>query len=95
MQLLTKALRKSIPRLYSQEELGLAALARVKFFMPDFPWYASEFDGRDTFFGLVKGDCTEQGYFSLSELQAMRGCLGLPVERDLFLRPMPLQELMR
>lgn len=97
MQLLTKALRESLPGLYSQEEMGLAALARVKFFMPDFhwTWFASEFDGQDTFFGLVKGDCTELGYFSLSELQAMRGCLGMPMERDLYFRPTPLQELMR
>jgi len=97
MQLLTKALRKQLPGLYSQEDKGLDALAYVKFFLPDFhwTWYASEFDGQDTFFGFVKGDCPELGYFSLSELASLRGQLGLPMERDRFFRPTPLRELMR
>jgi len=35
--------------LYSGEELGLDALAQVKFFTPDssWTWYASEFDEED------------------------------------------------
>lgn len=89
MQLLTQAIRRQLPGLYSQENKGLEALARVRFFAPDFhwSWYASEFDGVDTFFGYVKGDCPELGYFSLSELKAFRGCWGLPMERDKFFRP--------
>jgi hypothetical protein len=71
------------------------ALAVVKFFTPDsgWTWYASEFDGEDTFFGLVSGFEVELGYFSLSELKRVRGKLGLPVERDLYFRPQTFKEL--
>ena len=94
--LLTKADRRALPPLGANEELGLAALARVKFFTPDssWTWYASEFDGDDLFFGLVDGIEPELGYFSLSELQGIRGKLGLPVERDRFFEPRSLRELM-
>lgn len=58
----------------------------AKFFTPDsqFTWYATEFDGKDTFFGLcdLGMGCPELGYFCLSELLTIRGSLGLPVERD-------------
>ena len=82
--------------LTSQEEKGLKALAFVKFFTPDahWTWYATEFDGKDTFFGFVLGDYPELGYFSLSELRLIRGRLGLPVERDRSFKPTPLRELM-
>ncbi len=88
MLLLTKELRKKLPKLYANEEKGLQALALVKFFTPDssWTWYASEFDGEDLLFGLVVGLCPELGYFSLSELQKVRGKLGLPVERDLWFK---------
>ncbi len=77
------------------EELGLEALAQVKFFTPDsnWTWYASEFDGEDIFFGLVVGFEIELGYFSLSELEAARGPLGLPIERDRYFEPTTLRQL--
>lgn len=70
-------------------------MAIVKFFTPDgrWTWYATEFDGDDTFFGLVKGLEDELGYFSLSELRETGGNLGLPVERDLYFEPTKLSEL--
>lgn len=94
MQLLTKALWRSLPPLGAGEDHA-TALARVKFFTPDssWTWYASEFDGDDTFFGLVDGFELEFGYFSLRELQGVRGHLGLPIERDLHFRPVPLAQL--
>ena len=46
---------------------------------------AFEFDGHDLFFGLVEGHVKELGYFSLSELQRVKGPMGLPIERDLAL----------
>jgi len=94
--LLTGELRKKLPKLYECEEQGFNALAQVKFFTPDsnWTWYASEFDGEDIFFGLVSGFEVEVGYFSLSELQSVRGPLGLPIERDLYFVPKTLQELM-
>jgi hypothetical protein len=96
MQLLTKAIRRKLPPLYANEEQGTEALAFVKFFTPDsnWTWYASEFDGDDLFFGLAVGFEPELGYFQLSELQAIRGTLGLPVERDRFFEPTPLRELL-
>jgi hypothetical protein len=96
MHLLTKAIRQRLPPLYANEEQGTDALAIVKFFTPDagWTWYASEFDGDDLFFGLAVGAEPELGYFSLSALQAIRGKLGLPVERDRFYKPTPLRELL-
>jgi DUF2958 family protein len=96
MHLLTTAIRRKLPPLYANEEQGTDALAIVKFFTPDssWTWYASEFDGEDLFFGLAVGVEPELGYFSLSELQAVRGKLGLPVERDRFFTPTPLRELL-
>ena len=44
------------------------------------------------FFGLVDGFEEELGYFLLSELQWVRGRLGLPIERDLYWRPQPLSK---
>jgi hypothetical protein len=74
----------------------MKALARVKYFTPDssWTWYASEFDGDDTFFGLVSGLEVELGYFSLKELKQACGPMGLPIERDLHFEPKTLQELM-
>ena len=95
MKLLTKEVRKKLPPLYSQKEKGQKAIAQVKFFTPDssWTWYATEFDGKDTFFGLVDGHVKELGYFSLAELQTVRGPWGLPIERDLYWKPKPLDEI--
>ena len=91
MQLLTKELRGKIPPLYSQDK-NPDPLIICKFFTPDssWTWYVIEFDGKDTFFGLVDGFEKELGYFSLSELESIRGKLGLPVERDLYFTPCKL-----
>ena len=96
MHLLTNAIRRKLPPLYANEEQGTDALAIVKFFTPDssWTWYASEFDGDDLFFGLAVGVEPELGYFRLSELQSVRGKLGLPVERDRFFEPTPLRVLL-
>jgi hypothetical protein len=45
------------------------------------------------FFGYVQGLEAELGYFSLSELTAIRGMLRLPVERDRFFTPVKLSEV--
>jgi hypothetical protein len=96
MKLLTKALRNKLPPLYANEALGLADLAVVvvKFFTPwtNWTWYATEFDGEDRFFGLVCGHEREMGYFSLSELESIKGPFGLKIERDLHWTPKPIRE---
>ena len=90
-------LKEQLPKLYENEEYGLAAKALVKFFTPDssWTWYASEFDGEDIFFGLVSGLEVELGYFSLSELKSVTGPMGLLIERDLHFNPKSLEELLR
>lgn len=94
MKLITEELKTQLPELYSQEEVA-DPKAVVKFFTPDsnWTWYATEFDGKDTFFGLVDGHEKELGYFSLAELQSVRGAFGLPVERDVWFQPTPISEL--
>lgn len=91
MKLLTKADLHRLPKLYEQDEKGMEAMAYVKFFdlFSNWKWFATEFDGEDTFFGLVIGFENELGYFSLSELKS----LGWRLERDLYFTPTPLSEL--
>ena len=97
MKLITKEIKRVLPKLYEQDGKGLEAIAFVKFFTPDsnWTWYATEFDGKDLFFGLVDGFERELGYFSLSELQSVKGPLGLKIERDLYFVPTTLEELMK
>ena len=47
-------------------------------------WYATEYDpATRTFFGFVTGlGFDEWGYFSLDDLQSVRGRLGIGLERD-------------
>ena len=93
-ELLPKAVRDSLPPLGATEG-DPDPLCRVKFFYPDFSWtwYAIEFSGDDTFFGLVDGFEKELGYFRLSELLENRGTFGLEIERDLHFTPKRLSEL--
>jgi hypothetical protein len=94
-QLFPDSVRSLLPPLYSQESAGEDATVFVKFFTPDssWTWFATEFDGDDTFFGLVVGHETELGYFSLSELRAVRGPLGLAIERDESFTPQSLAQV--
>jgi len=96
MKLFTKAVLRTLPGIGETESQGLEALARVKLFTPDssWTWYITEFDGEDLLFGLVDGLEAELGYFRLSELQAVRGALGLPIERDRFFEPRPVGEIL-
>ena len=95
MKLLTQENRKQLPALYSQDGKRGEAVAYVKFFTPDsnWTWWATEFDGKDTFFGLVDGFEKELGYFSLSELSSAKGPMGLSIERDMWFKPTKLSEI--
>lgn len=95
MQLLDGETRALLPELYANEKLGMKAVAPLKFFTPDsnWTWYPTEFDGDDLFFGLVSGYAVELGYFSLTELEGVRGMFGLPIERDLYFEPQTLEEI--
>lgn len=94
MKLLTEELRRRLPALYSTET-DRDPIAQAKFFTPwsNWTWYVTEFDGEDTFFGLVDGLERELGYFSLSELESILGPAGLTIERDLHFKPTPLGRL--
>jgi Protein of unknown function (DUF2958) len=108
MKLLTKALLKKLPALYSQEN-NPDPMVVCKFFTPDagWTWYAIEGSPVDAngfydtkkekvdyvFFGLVSGIEVELGYFALSELTSIRGKLGLPVERDMYFEPTRLSDI--
>jgi len=94
VKLMTRELRRRIPPLYSAEKQADRTV-HAKFFTPDsnWTWYVLEFDGKDTFFGLVYGLETELGYFSLSEISTVAGPLGLKVERDLYFEPCPLSQV--
>ena len=95
MKLLTQELLKKIPPLYAQDGKGGQSIIYTKYFTPDssWTWYVTEYDGEDTFFGLVDGHCKELGYFSLAELEEVTGPMGLPIERDLYFKPTILQEI--
>ena len=96
MKLLTQELRKKLPKLYETENVPLEEkVAVVKFFTPwtNWTWYATEFDGKDTFFGWVHGHEREWGNFSLKELESIRGQWGLTIERDLYFNPTKIKDI--
>lgn len=99
MNLITKEIEKKIPALYSTDGQKGDRPVVCKFFTPDSNWSWMVLEGEKQengdwyFFGLVEGFETELGYFSLNELKAAKGPLGLPVERDLYLGNKTLQEV--
>ncbi|MHB9071671.1 MAG: DUF2958 domain-containing protein [Sedimentisphaerales bacterium] len=96
MELMTEELKKQLPALYSQENEADPTVY-AKFFTPwsSWSWFAYEFDGDDLFFGKVYSSLCpegELGYFSLKELESVRGALGLGIERDIHFNPCKLSE---
>jgi hypothetical protein len=100
MQLLTNELRQELPPLYSQDG-NPGSLAIVKFFDPvgAATWWATEFDGEDTFFGFATlgdpGDA-ELGYFSLKELESIPASqerFWTGIERDISFQPRKLSDI--
>ena len=97
IQLLTTTVRQALPPLYATEHEE-DPIVQCKFFSAwtRWTWYVLEFDGKDIFFGLVDGFEIELGYFSLSELESVRGPLGIPsIERDVSFEPCTLSEVKR
>ena len=92
--LMPEKIAKDIPKLYETENVE-DPIAHVKLFTPDssWTWWIMEADPEERLcFGLVIGNERELGYFSLRELEEVRGPLGLPIERDLHWRPTPLSK---
>jgi hypothetical protein len=99
MKLLTDELRSQLPPLYSQDGEN-DPMVYAKSFTPDssWTWFVTEGeqdDGDFLFFGFVQGHEGEWGYFALSELEPLRGPLGLPLERDLYFKPARWSEVKR
>ena len=88
MKMLTQEIIKKLPKLYSQEKNPNPAIV-CKFFTPwsNWTWFVIEGekqpDGDWLFFGMVHGFEKELGYFMLSELEAVKGPVGLKIERDM------------
>jgi len=95
-KLIPNDLITAIPNLYTTEDEE-DPICHIKLFTPDasWTWYINELsiDDNDTCFGYVVGLESELGYFSLSEIETVRGHLGLPVERDLGFTPTRLSEV--
>ena len=93
MKLLTEKIKKRLPALYSttteipSDDHGVFV---CKFFDPcgSWTWYVMEGDEREDgdwlFYGLVDGHEKEWGYFLLSDLEKVKGPLGLGIERDVY-----------
>ena len=104
MKLLPQEIREQLPPLYSQDGKGGKAIAHTKYFTPSSSWTWLALEGEPVldesqneldynFFGLVFGLEKEFGYFLLSELEEVRGPMGLPIERDLYFKPRTLAEI--
>ena len=91
MKLIPEDLLKIIPKLYETEEQN-NPIVYVKLFLDAWTWYITELsiDGDICFGYVVSPFESEQGYFSLKELETIKGALGLKVERDLSFKPTAL-----
>ena len=99
MKFLTKEIEARFVALGRQDHDE--AIVVCKFFCPwnNWTWFATEYDPDEpgtndgNFFGLVQGFETELGSFNRKELEAVRGPMGLRIERDLHWREKPLSEV--
>lgn len=97
MKLLTKEIEKQFKKTGRQEEVE-DPIVIARFFYPSgtATWYATEYNPEERmFFGYVSlfnDHNNEFGYFSLDELESIRGQFGLGIERDMYFDPKPLSE---
>ena len=91
--LIPQNLLNQIPDLYETER-NINPTCHIKLFTPDsiFTWYIIEVSKEDkhTCYGYVKGFESELGYFSLKEIESIRGNFGLVVEMDISFKPSAL-----
>ena len=87
MKLLTKELLKKLPPIGHSIETKEEPQAIVKWFTPDsnWTWYVAEYNPETGMcWGLVDGFEKEFGYFTIDEIQKLKGPLKLPIERDMW-----------
>lgn len=96
MKLITKPIERKLDRapLYTHDGKPACQVpVIVKFFDPTGrgAWYVTEAERGESgdweFFGYCRSplgpDCDEMGYFTLNQLQSVRGRFGLGIERDM------------
>ena len=95
--MLTKEIAKKLPKLYETEKVPESEkVLVVKYFCPwnNWTWYGAEYEPEDKlFFGFVEGFEKEWGYFSLEELESIKGPWGLKIERDYHFNPTKFKDL--
>lgn len=96
MTLIPNDIIDTLPDLYETEG-QLDPIVHIKLFTPDanWTWYIIELSKEDKnrCYGYVRGVESELGYFTLKELESVRGVLGLPVERDTSFTPTPFSKI--
>lgn len=97
MKLLTKEILKKLPPLaMSEGEPEGDKRLICKLFAPwgCWTWYLTEYDPLERMaFGFVYGLEREWGFFSLKEIEDLRGPGGLKVERDRFFTPIKFSDI--
>lgn len=96
MMLMTKEISKKAQAQYPKGS-DFNQMVVAKFFDPcgSWSWYVMNQcpEDPDYLWGIVNGFEVECGSFSLSELQAVKGPLGIGIERDLHFKPMLAKEV--
>ena len=96
MSLIPQDIFNKIPNLYETENQE-EKICYVKLFLPNSnrTWYIIEIDKQDnnTCFGFVDGLEQELGYFTIKELENLRGQFGLKVELDVSFKPTKLSKI--
>ncbi len=98
MKLLTRELEARFAEVGTQDGAEDATII-CKFFNPEGAgtWYAISYDPAERmFFGYVSifGDWNDEyGYFSLDELESIKGRFGLGIERDLHFGERPISNV--
>ena len=95
-KLLTDKQLQTIPNLYETENQK-DPICHLKLFLPssNWTWYILEINKEDnnTCYGLVDGLEQELGYFTIRELENLKGMFGLKVELDTSFKPTKLSKI--
>ena len=98
MKLLTRELLKKLPPIGHSIKTKEEPQAIVKWFTPDsnWTWYVAEYDSENGMcWGLVDGFEKEFGFFTIDEIQKLKGPLKLPIERDMWFEKCNLNSLVK
>lgn len=93
MKLFTKPVMTAIEKtpIYSQDGKGMNAKVIARFFLQSHTWYVLEGSTTGELYGLVDtGYGFEYGYFTIEQLERVKGRWGLTVERDLAVKPLKM-----